>query len=373
MKAKKAEKKIGNEKGLVLVVALLLITVLILLSSTAVTTTTTDMKIAGNYREGVKALYDAEAGIHYTIGLIKSSTITLPTTLNVPTTPTITLPTGFSFSGIALTNLGSNRYRLSASGNAAVGARKGLEVILTMASSIPPGADGALAMYGGGSVVELKSGAGGGYNVDGHNYPLPANFNCSGSACQTAGSDTGSRTGLYAAVTPTITGNAAAHIGGHPSPTQIGGTSLYTNQTWSNFVDNIIANQLYVTATPGGSLGTREAPQITRIVVGEGTQSSITGNTPGAGILIVDGGGEFTLSGTSHFEGLIILRGSGALQGSGTADVFGSVITIDHANRDINLNGTVDLVYSSQALANLANISSLQTISVKSWKDTSLD
>jgi hypothetical protein len=243
--------------------------------------------------------------------------------------------------------------------------------MLTMASSIPPGADGALAMYGGGSVVELKSGLGGGYNIDGHNYPLPANFNCSGSGCQTTGSDTGITTGLFAVVTPSITGDTN-HIGGNPA-IQVGGTSLHTNQTWSSFVDNIIANNLYVTATPGGSLGTREAPQITRIVVGEGTQSSITGNTPGAGILIVDNGGEFTLSGTAHFEGIIILRGSGALKGSGTADVFGSVITIDHANRDINLNGTVDLVYSSQALANLANIGSLQTISVKSWKDTSLD
>jgi hypothetical protein len=159
---------IGNEKWLVLVVALLMITVLVLLSSMAINTTTTDIKIANNYREGVKALYDAEAGIHYAIGLLKSSTIMLLTSLNVQTTPTpsITPPTGFSFSGTTLTNLGSNRYQISARGNAAVG--------------------------------------------------------------------------------------------GHPNPMQVGGTSLYTNETWSNFVDNIIANNLYVTATPGGSLGTWE-------------------------------------------------------------------------------------------------------------------
>ncbi|HBB16700.1 MAG TPA: hypothetical protein DCZ97_06725 [Syntrophus sp. (in: bacteria)] len=364
MEAKKAKKKIGNEKGLVLVVALLLITVLVLLSSTAITTTTTDMKIAGNYKEGVRALYDAEAGIHYTIGLLRSSTVTLPTTLNVPTppTPAVTPPTGFSFSGIALTNLGSDRYQLSARGNAAIGAQKALEAIFTKTSAAPPVGEGAMAMYGNSPTVQLKVGLGGGVDVDGHNYPLPPDFTCQGSSCRTAGSDIGAKTGLYTASAPTITGNLA-HLAGDPPQTTGGGIS--TNQQWIDFVDYVIGNGLYVT----NQLGTRAAPLITRVPSG----STLGGNMDGAGIIIVDDGGAMSVGGTGHFEGLVILRGTGTFIGNGTGSIFGSVITIDHAAKTVGLDGTVDILYSSQALGNLSNIGSLQTIRVTSWKDTSLE
>lgn len=367
MEAKKPKKKIGkkiaSEKGLVLVVSLLLITVLVLLSSTAITTTTTDMKIAGNYKEGVKALYDAEAGIHYTIGLLRSSTITLPPLPSgTTTTPAITPPAGFSFSGIALTNLGSDRYRLSARGNAAIGAQKALETIFTKASSTPPAGEGAMAMYGNSPTVQLKSGKGGSANVDGHNYPLPADFSCQGSSCRTTGSDTGAKTGLYTANAPTITGSLN-HLDGNPPQTTGGGIS--TNQQWIDFVDYVINNGLYV----DNQLGTRAVPLITRVPSG----STLGGNMDGAGIIIVDNGGAFDVGGTGHFEGLVILRGTGTLTGHGTGNIFGSVITIDHAAKTVDLNGTVDILYSSQALANLANIGALQTIRVTSWKDTSLE
>lgn len=363
MEAKKLEKKIGNERGMVLVVSLLLITVLVLLSSTAVTTTTTDLKIAGNYKEGVKALYDAEAGIHYTIGLLRSSTVTLPALPSgTTTTPAIAPPTGFSFSGITLTNLGSNRYQLSARGNAAVGARKALDVIFTQASAVPPIGEGAMAMYGDSPVVELKSGKGGGANIDGHNYPLPANFSCQGSSCRTTGADAGAKNGLYTANAPTITGSLN-HLDGNPPQTTGGG--LYTNQQWIDFVDYVINNGLYVE----NQLGTRAAPLITRVPSG----STLGGNMDGAGIIIVDNGGAFSVGGTGHFEGLVILRGTGTFTGHGTGNIFGSVITIDHAAKTVDLNGTVDILYSSEALSNLSNIGSLQTIRVTSWRDTSLE
>jgi hypothetical protein len=363
MEAKKTEKKIGDERGLVLVVALLMITILVLLSSTAVTTTTTDLKIAGNYKEGVKALYDAEAGIHYTIGLLRSSAVALPALPSgTTTTPAVTPPTGFSFSGITLTNLGSDRYRLSARGNAAVGAQKALEAIFTSTPSTPPLGEGAMAMYGSGPTVQLKVGVGGGVDLDGHNYPLPPDFTCQGSSCRTTGSDTGARTGLYTVEAPTITGSLV-HLAGNPAQATGGGIS--TNQQWIDFVDYVINNGLYV----NNQLGTRAAPLITRVPSG----STLGGNLDGAGIIIVDNGGALSVGGTGHFEGLVILRGTGTFTGNGTGSIFGSVITIDHAAKTVGLDGTVDILYSSQALANLANIGALQTIRVKSWKDTSLE
>ncbi len=58
-----AQKTIDNEKGMVLVLCLLIIVVLVLLGSVAVTTSTTDLKIAGNYKTSVQAVYSAEGGI----------------------------------------------------------------------------------------------------------------------------------------------------------------------------------------------------------------------------------------------------------------------------------------------------------------------
>jgi hypothetical protein len=363
METKRKEKTIGSEKGMVLVVSLLLITVLVLLSSTAVTTTTTDLKIAGNYKEGVRALYDAEAGIHYTIGLLRSAAVTLPPLPSgTTTTPAITPPAGFSFSGITLTNLGSDRYRLTVRGSAAVGAQKALEAIFTKTLTTPPPGEGAMAMYGSSPTVQLKVGLGGGVDIDGHNHPLPVDFTCQGSSCRTTGSETGAKTGLYTAGAPTITGNLD-HLAGEPPQTTGGGIS--TNQQWIDFVDYVIGNGLYV----DNQLGTRAAPLITRVPSG----STLAGNLDGAGIIIVDNGGALSVGGSGHFEGLVILRGTGTFVGNGTGSIFGSVITIDHAAKTVGLDGTVDILYSSQALANLSNIGALQTIRLKSWKDTSLE
>jgi len=362
MDQKNEFKIIGNDRGMVLVVALLLISILVVVGSTAVMTTTTDMKISTNYRESVKALYDAEAGIHYAIGRIRSNALPLPVTENVPTPASLTPPTGFSFSGVTIENLGSNRYRLIGTGNAANSAQKTIELVVTAPSSVLPGADGALAMYGGDPEVKLREGMGGGVNVDGNDYPLPANFECTGSACRTTPLAPGARPGLYSTDTPEITGSLT-HLDGSP-PNVVGGTSLHTNEDWNTFVDYILAHNLYVT----DQLGTREQPLVTFIP----NNSRYGGNLTGAGIIIVDDGGELDVSGTGHYEGLVILRGSGHFHGNGTGSIFGSTITIEHDEKTADLRGTVDILYSRTALDNLSKIGGLRVITPTSWKDTSL-
>jgi hypothetical protein len=360
MDQKNKFKIIGNDRGMVLVVALLLISILVVLGSTAVMTTTTDMKISTNYRESVKALYDAEAGIHYTMGRVKSNALQLPE--SGITTPSLTPPTGFSFSGVTIENLGSNRYRLIGTGNAANSARKTIELVITAPTSVLPGADGALAMYGEGPAVQLKTGLGGGYNVDGHDYPLPANLACQGAGCRTDSLATGARPGLYSVETPQIAGSLT-HLGGIP-PNVVGGTSLHTNADWNEFVNYILANNLYVQ----NQMGTRAQPLVTLVSNG----SVLGGNMDGAGVIIVDSGGTLDVSGTGHFEGLVILRGTGTFTGTGTGSIFGSTITIEHENKTADLRGTVDILYSRTALDNLNKIGGLRAITLTSWKDTSL-
>ena len=360
MDQKNEFKIIGNDRGMVLVVALLLISILVVVGSTAVMTTTTDMKISTNYRESVKAFSDAEAGIHYTIGLVKSNALLLPE--SGITTPSLTPPTGFSFSGITIENLGSDRYRLIGTGNAANSARKTIELVITAPTSVLPGADGALAMYGEDPEVRLRTGMGGGVNVDGHDYPLPADLACTGAGCRTTPLATAARPGLYSIETPEITGSLT-HLDGTPANV-VGGTSLHTNEDWNNFVNYILANNLYVE----NQLGTRAQPLVTLIPNG----SLFGGNMDGAGIIIVDSGGALDVRGTGHFEGLVILRGTGTFFGTGTGSIFGSTITIEHEEKTADLRGTVDILYSGTALDNLKKIGGLRAITLTSWKDTSL-
>lgn len=69
MNSKRQSDKLGivttwaDEKGMILIIVLALIAILTLVGTTAVITTTTDIKISGNYKNSVKALYAAQAGI----------------------------------------------------------------------------------------------------------------------------------------------------------------------------------------------------------------------------------------------------------------------------------------------------------------------
>ena len=98
------------------------------------------------------------------------------------------------------------------------------------------------------------------------------------------------------------------------------------------------------------------------------------GNRVGAGILIVPGDATLKINGTFDYEGLIVLVGDGIidvgdeLSATGTAKIFGSIICIG-AELDINIQGTFDLNYSTQALANLARLQVPAQLDMISWKE----
>ena len=347
----------SDERGMVLVVVLLLTAVLVLLGSTAVIMSTTDMKISANYKAGTQAFYEAEAGVEQVMYYLRNNTVAYPTA-GSPTTVTVTCPAGFSFNPtVTLHYVAPYRYRFQMTG---IGTNNTSKTIEARIRKIPPSttsADGAVAMYGGGPAVDFKKGGGGGYAVDGHDYPVPADPNCNGSACDTtADSSLPAKPGLYTVMTPTVTGNVSAHLGG--SPTQTLGPSRETE--YNNFVNNVLTNNLYQT-----TLGTRDIPAIT--VIPNGATLNGTGN--GAGIIIVDNGGELNIVGNFEFEGLVILRGTGRVFGAGTGNIFGSMITIGHESKLIDLTGSINLFYSSSALSNLQNINSITTLQRTAWRD----
>jgi len=354
-------KCIGDERGMTLVVVLILIAVLVMLGTTAIMSVTTDLKIAGNYRESQTARYNAEAGVEQVIAYLRSHTVTYPTT-STPTTITISCPTGFNFNtSVAINYVAPKSYKFQMTGTGANNASKTIEAYIKKDPMYPESTDGAVAMYGGGPAVEFKHGGGGGYAVDGHDYPVPTDPNCSGSACSTTATALPAVPGLFTVMSPTLTGDVSAHLGG--DPTQALGTSQ--EDAYNTFVNTIIASGTTGSPLYQTTLGTRANPAVTVIPNGTTLNASVNG----AGIIIIDNGGSLNINGNFCYEGLVILRGTGRVFGSGTGNIYGSLVTIGHESKLIDLTGSINLFYSSTALANLANIDSICQVQRTAWQD----
>lgn len=377
MKYLQSLKKINNEKGMVLIIAVMLLAVLVVVGFTALNMTTTDMKISANYRENQRAFYNAEAGVETVLAYLRSNTVTFPTAdasstiIDGGTCPTgqctqisVTVPSGYAFSNTVNLygyNVASRMFVFRMTGTGYNNASKIIETFIRKNSSVPQGADGAVAMYGGGPAVAFKTGGGGGYAVDGHDYPVPADPNCNGGACETTATALPAVPGLFTVMTPTLTGDVSAHMGG--VPIQQLGASRETE--YNNFVQMIVDSGSTGSPLYQSTMGTRSNPAVT--VIPNGTTLNGTGN--GAGIIIIDDGGTLDVVGNFEYEGLIILRGSGRVFGAGTANIFGTLLTIGHTAKLIDLTGGVNLFYSSAALANLSNISALSSASRAAWRD----
>lgn len=366
-------KCLRNERGVTLLVSILVIAALVLLGATALMTTTTDLQISSNYRESARAFADAEAGADAAIAHLRTNKVTFPTAvasssvINGGTCPTsvctqftVARPTGYAFNttvNLYGVNLTSQVFVFRMTGHGTGNASKSIDVYIQREPLFPVGADGAVAMYGFLPQVKFKSGAGGGYNIDGHDYPIPGTWGCTGGGCSTTAGATGT-TGVFTIQPLTTSGDVGAHLNG--IPTQQMGLSP-RGAEYDALVNYVLANNLYQT-TLGG---TRDDPAI--MVVPNG--STLNGNTHCAGIIIVDDGGTLNLTGTFTFEGLVILRGTGNVFGAGTNNIFGTLVTVNHTNKLIDVTGSVNIFYSSAALSNLYNIYQLSNAKRVAWRD----
>jgi len=360
-----------NEGGMVLVTSLLLLSVLMAIGTTAIKQTSTDIKISGNYKTSQQSLYDADAGVQYMLSRIRNDS-SLDLTAN-PVTVTYSTPAGFSFTlPSSVTNLGSDKYRFQVTGNAGTSAKKTIEATFRLTATIPGNPDGALGMYGDDSTVTLTGGGSphGPRTIDGKDYNVPTSFNCSGAGCQGTDSGNAPVPGLYTEdLTPTVNDSLPhSQIDGDPDVTSGGGGN--SEQDWIDFANYCIprADNTNPATTGSGALGTRTAPEIT--VVDE--YKTYAGTVDGAGILIVNDPGSAHFSGTFHWEGLIILLGGATVSFTGNAYLYGAVVMADYTSKSITLTGASNIMYSSDAIDNLKNISKLRRVEVTAWKDENL-
>ena len=209
---------------------------------------------------------------------------------------------------------------------------------------VPVFANCAIGMYGTNDKVNVT----GKLTIDGDNWNPPATFN-QGNGTQNNPSPNDMPGVVYASAQ--VSTNVRISIDGNPPQTSVAGA--YDAAYWQQFVDTIIPA---ATTYKGGSLGTRSKPVITILPSGTFTFSSAIS---GAGILIVPKDVNVSINDKFYYEGLIIQLSDNNkdrdLTVNNMTTLYGALVCV--GNRcGIKVPGTLNVLYSKQALDNLSNI-----------------
>ncbi len=365
-----------GRSGMVLVVVMCLAVVIGVLAAALFTASTTQAKSAKRYIRMEQAFYIAEAGIEHAAAVIDANSLT-----NVPAGGLPGLTNALSFAGgnfrISAVSTNPNSFLITSTGTYANITRT-IQVSLTIpaasGSIVPPSVDASLAYYGTNHSLTL---IGAGDKIDGNDYDLPANFNCSGAGC--FGNLTTNTTCSSSVYTDNLLAIAGlTKITAPPPPRLQTGGGILTEAEWMSTVNALIPlADLTITnsvsyagnTTP---IGTRTNPTIT--VVKSNGVLNITGTVDGAGILILEEYAQFVMGGNYHYEGLVIALGSAVseISGHGTPKISGAVICLGNSG-NVSATGAGGVIrYSSSALANLANIGALANtnrISLAYWRE----
>jgi Tfp pilus assembly protein PilX len=384
--------KFGNEKGFVLPVGLMFLAIIAILGTTAVIITTTDLKIGTNYKLSEQAFYAAEAGIQRAANALKAGTSNgfddelLGADGNPGTSDDGILSFGSSVS------FGDGTYAVQVTDNNDDGdlfSDSDKKVIITSTGTVNNASktikaiyyyrevdvDGALGIYGNNPTVELS----GASEINGRDYNVPPDFDCSGSGCTaTLAGGAPAEPGIYAeeAITPvgliTDETDNKQNVFGDP-PVKEDGSGVGSVSYWQNFANSLTPDLTVDSASEStiteNIFGSRDNPQITIITDSVGTGTHVSGTIDGAGILVVNG--DLQITGTFHFEGLIIVMSGGDLvvTGTGRSITYGSVVLAGSGvSSEVDYGGHASIRYSSQALLSAADSIS----GLSSWREREL-
>ncbi|MBI2438312.1 MAG: hypothetical protein HYV36_05825 [Lentisphaerae bacterium] len=239
-----------------------------------------------------------------------------------------------------------------------------LELAVTVSNPPSPPADndGALAIYGSNTTVDVR----GNSSINGNDWAVPADFNCTGAGCDGTLTTNPAGPGVFSATNTAPTIGGSATVVGDP-PVTNNATGEYDAQYWQDQVDywTPLASLSISGSVPNDAyLGTRTSPEITLATA----DVMIDGNVAGAGVLIVMSGVNITISGTFHYEGLVILLGNVTCTALGTADIFGAM-TVLGGDNSVTLNGFPSIKYSTEALANLTKLPLPGPLTVQYWRE----
>ena len=368
-----------NQQGIALITSLLMLSALTTISIIAMNTALTDLKISKNMRDIKKAFFTAEAGMRHAITVLDTSHNGFDDELKdgvLDFGPSVVFADGSYEVTLSDNNDGDPNYD---SDNTIVITSTGkshragwiIEVMLNKLL-IPAKTDGALILYEDEPSINIY----GNPSIDGRDWNIPHNFNCSESDCNGELSANPSVAGIF--TTEELTQNkygegSSLTLSGNPL-IQEDGDGIFTNWDWQNLAHHLILMSKNCSAfTNGGTvtgnqiLGTRKNPQIS--VVKKSTQ--FTGNVRGAGVLIIKE--TVVFQGAFYFEGFVIIvqhdeDSDCALDvGAGQAMLFGSMVAAGSESATICLKTNAQIKYSSQALSNASH--SLSRIKIISWQN----
>jgi Tfp pilus assembly protein PilX len=412
--------RLGDEKGLVLVVSLMMVAVILLLGTTAVLTTSTDMKISANYKTGNEAFYAAEAGIEEARARLVA-TAANPITDGFPTNAgwrayigpllkangkgynsgdsmharvasiyTSTPPLDYTVRIVHATNaggnilywgdanndglnernalaVGRNIYRVTSYGAAANGATKALEV--EMAPLPPINLPGSLYVQSPLNIIGNARILGvdqcGGANLPGVTTTLTADtVSVSNNALVTG---TGSLNGTPPSVLPNAPVlNVPAMIDSWKGSANYQYNAVSATQTGMTWGDPTEGATL---ENPSTCNQNNIVYYNTRAADGTLTDLKLT-NTQGCGILMVDG--DLDVNGGFSWYGVVLVRGTVKYTGGGGKNITGGVIaseSIMNLTDPAVVGGGTNIVYCSSAINNLTQGRPLRRLSWREKED----
>jgi hypothetical protein len=347
------ERKMKRQKGVTLFVVMIILIITTLLAMSSMEIVTMEVKQTKNFQDSVTSLMEAENGLSVAKNRLRTDPMgtrdDLENGIDLVGTGSLNIAATYDYIIQDLQDATETLKvaRITSTGNmVATGARRTVHQWAMFLNS-PVVADAALTLYDSGNVT-LK----GNPEIDGHDHGVPNNFNCNGNGCQdTPAIPANDVTGIYSENdlsnlnligTPTLDGSPAQQVGGG------------TNDAgyWEQYV---IDAQGYTSAINGSAWGTRDSPVVHIITQDMG----IMGNTDGAGILIIKDAA-VAFGGNFHFEGRIIIlstTGAGAsITMGGTSRIYGSMVVVGpNTTIDFGSAGTPELMYSEEALGNIAN------------------
>ena len=278
----------------------------------------------------------------------------IPSPLTVNGTPVFMTLAGVTVSTNASTNLVTLTLVADARKSATWLFRRQIQEQMQMsitAGGSPISANCAFGMYGSNYTLTVN----GSLTIDGGNWNLPSIFNSGNGSTNKL--STNDLPGVVYTSTKISTGSKISIDG---TPPQTNAVGAYTRAYWNQFLNTIIPK---ATTYTGGSLGTRTGPLIKILPSGVTTLANATS---GAGILIIPTNATITINQNFYYEGMIILvsdnSGDTDMTQNKTTTIYGTLICLGD-QCGIKVSGTLNVLYSKQALTNLASIANLPSAS----------
>jgi len=357
-----------NNQGSLLIVSILIIFILGIIGLATITITNTELMISRNEKLSQKSFYMAESGIEHAKTEILVDEDNFPMNGSMSSGEGSYVVTCSSPQVIQNATMNSSewivkQYCLNSTGRYE-NAQKKIQVVL-LKKSIPVNADAALGIYTGKANATTETTLQGSPSINGDDFGLPSDFNCSGVGCNVPlGSDVNGTEGLYFEKT-NYDLKVQKEDQLNPYPEKVG-NGTYSNEYWQDLAANLtpLADSTYNSTVSDQTLGTRDVPEISVLE----SNSTLSGTVNGAGILIVDGNVRCT--GNFHFEGQVIILSNTSdvkLFTAGTPYIYGSVVVAGSENPEINIKGNANIKYSQKALENANNMSKF--LEVVSWKE----